>query len=110
MKEFIPEEIIDNIEALQRRNLYESLNNVKAAIKISAIFKSKGINHLFLKGFCLSKIIYGQPGYRYTGDIDLIIHESQLDRVINLFDELGYKNTTLLRPDELNIFLIYCLL
>lgn len=108
LKEFIPEEIFVSIETLHRRNLYKSLSNVKAAIKISSLLNSKRINHIFLKGLCLSKILYGQPGYRYTGDIDLIIHQSQLDRVIKLFDEFGYKNispTATLRPDELNIFL-----
>lgn len=91
LKDNVPTEVYKRVEALRKKNLHKCLINMATAVKISRLLSENGIDHLFLKGFCLSQTLYGHPCSRYAGDIDLIVQESVFEKASALLEENGFK-------------------
>lgn len=52
---------------------------------------ANGIAIIPLKGIVLVERLYGNPGWRRTGDIDLLVHRNDINRVCRLFRQCGYS-------------------
>lgn len=91
LRSYIPTDIYKKIESLRKKNLHQCLTNISAAVKVSRLLNENDIEHLFLKGFSLSLTLYAHPCSRYSGDIDLIVHESMFEKTSTLFGNSGYK-------------------
>ena len=57
--------------------------------KIADFMGKNNIEYMLIKGFALSKAIYGDPFVRSGGDIDLIIHEKDCMRAFELLKNVG---------------------
>lgn len=54
-------------------------------------FERAGLDVIFIKGPFLSKRFYGDPGFRYYGDIDLLVHgRGDVTRSAGVLREAGY--------------------
>lgn len=107
-KDNVPADVYKRVEALRKKNLHKCLTNMAAAVKVSGLLYENDIDHLFLKGFCLSQMLYGHPCSRYAGDIDLIVDEHMFDKSVALFEEKGYQqiqSDTELTPENKGLFL-----
>jgi len=90
LKDNVPTEVYKRVEALRKKNLHKCITNIAAAVKVSRLLNENGIDHLFLKGFCLSQILYGHPCSRYAGDIDLIVDENIFEYATHLLENKGF--------------------
>lgn len=68
----------------QNLRFYEELKN------ILLYFKNLGIDVVVLKGAALAEIMWGNVALRQMEDIDLLVGEHDLERVDQMFSELGY--------------------
>ena len=69
---------------------YVNLRQTLDLQRIGEIFNKNGIDYMPLKGAVL-KTIYPSPTMRIMGDIDILIRESERDKVIALMQENGYN-------------------
>jgi Uncharacterised nucleotidyltransferase len=53
-----------------------------------------GIRAVPLKGPFLAEALYGDPGLRFSGDLDLLVDPAQLDEAVDLLMANGYGATT----------------
>jgi predicted nucleotidyltransferase len=53
-------------------------------------FENLGIEVIILKGAALAEIVWKNVALRQMGDIDLLVREHDLERVDEMFSELGY--------------------
>lgn len=90
-KRDIPVETLLRIKSLHQRNILKSLNNIGEMLSVSKAFNDQAIDHLFLKGACLSKILYGDPSFRHAGDIDLIMPENNIPEAMSILETYGYR-------------------
>lgn len=58
--------------------------------KVSKALKKNDIPLILLKGVCLTKYIYKDLGFRWIGDIDLLVKEEDYLRVKDLFSQEGF--------------------
>lgn len=58
--------------------------------QLQKIFNEAGISHRVFKGLALSQQLYGDLGWRFSRDIDLLIHAHDRERAVNISRQLGY--------------------
>jgi hypothetical protein len=78
------------IEAGRRQGAFLQLLSLRAI----AVLADAGIRSSPLKGPLLGEAIYGDPGRRLSGDIDLLVAPEQLKVAVDVIRELGYEAPT----------------
>jgi hypothetical protein len=58
--------------------------------RLSQKFQELNIPLLFIKGIALAQELYPEPALRPMLDLDLLVHQSDLDRAIHGIESLGY--------------------
>jgi len=58
--------------------------------RLLEVFNQAGIRTIPLKGIVYASTIYENPAARQFGDIDFLVHEADIDRVKQLFEQQGY--------------------
>ncbi len=81
-----PEAVEQALEAGRRRGAFLQL----ISLRIVAMLADAGIRCTPLKGPLLGEAIYGDPGRRLSGDIDLLVAPEQLQAAVEVVRELGY--------------------
>ncbi|MBU1170194.1 MAG: nucleotidyltransferase family protein [Proteobacteria bacterium] len=107
LKDEVPNHCLNRIKQLHEQNTKNGLRNIREGIIISRSFQEKHIKHIFLKGFCLSQKLYGNPTFRYSGDIDLIIPEDHIIEACQVLESLGYRQSQSqedLTPEKMTLF------
>jgi hypothetical protein len=79
-------ELKDLAGAVSRRALLSAAE----LVRICDAFETDGIAVVPLKGVILSSQLFGDPGARYAGDLDVMIRPADLERTDALLSELGY--------------------
>jgi hypothetical protein len=74
------------IEAGRRQGAFLQLMSLRAI----AVLADAGIRSSALKGPLLGEAIYGDPGRRLSGDIDLLVAPEQLQLAVDVIRGLGY--------------------
>ena len=59
--------------------------------QVTGVLQAAGIPFIPLKGFLLSHRIYGDPTYRITGDIDLLVSQDQAHQAIQVLLQKGFE-------------------
>jgi hypothetical protein len=78
------------IEAGRRQGAFLQLVSLRAV----AVLAEAGIRASALKGPLLGEALYGDPGRRLSGDIDLLVAPEQLQTAADVIRELGYEAPT----------------
>jgi hypothetical protein len=78
------------IEAGRRQGAFLQLISLRAL----AVLADAGIRASALKGPLLGEAIYGDPGRRLSGDIDLLVAPEQLRMAVDVIRGLGYDAPT----------------
>jgi hypothetical protein len=78
------------IEGGRRHGAFLQLISLRAI----AMLADAGIRAAALKGPLLAEAIYGDPGRRRSGDIDLLVSPEQLQTAVEVMRELGYGAPT----------------
>lgn len=67
-----------------------TLKKLKGFLEVTAALQAAGIGFIPLKGFVLSQKIYGDPSFRFTGDVDLLLDPSDIEKAITVLEKTGF--------------------
>lgn len=95
----VPAEAQQRLKADYDRNTFHSLANAAELIKLLDAFNRQGIPAMPFKGVVLAASVYGDLAARSAGDLDLLIHYSDLERAMAVMLENGYQLNTTIRED-----------
>jgi hypothetical protein len=90
VEDAIPREQVSLIEQSYQTNLHKALFLSRELIRIVEHLSALGIEVMPYKGLALAELVYGDIALRQSGDIDLLIHPQDLQRIRNAVRELGY--------------------
>lgn len=80
---------------LKRVNFDISCKNMSMTselLKVLALLESENIPVLAIKGPVLSQMIYGDVTQRQYSDLDVLVDQSEIYRVVELLSSLGYRS------------------
>src|SRR5215470_8351727 len=86
----VPPEAVAALKQSYRANLHKALFLSREFVRIVERLSLAGIEFIPYKGPALAEMVYGDVGLRQSGDIDLLIHATDLQRVREAVKELGY--------------------
>ena len=99
-----PDEIRDGAHRLAEENRIRFLFFVEPELeRILKVLNVEQISTIALKGSALNRLVYRDLGLRPIGDVDLLIEEHNLPRARELFDDLGYSQSSPVKTDLANI-------
>ena len=81
----------DVLEKEYEENALRSEKYLSAIQELAQQFTKNEIDFVVLKGIALSQQIYGSQYARISHDIDLLVHEKDIERADLLLRELGYE-------------------
>lgn len=83
-------EVEQGLEAGRRQGAFLQL----VSLRVMAMLADAGIRCAPLKGPLLGEAIYGDPGRRLSGDVDLLVAPEQLQAAVEVVRGLGYDAPT----------------
>jgi len=86
-------------------NLRKALLLAREFVSIVDRLSQAGLAFIPYKGLALAEMVYGDIALRQTGDIDLLIHATDLQRVRKVVAELGYRPHQMFSADEEEAYL-----
>ncbi len=92
--EQVPEAPRRHLQGLYQANALKYLRYKAETLRALGALRAEGIPVILLKGMALAERVYGDPGLRPMGDIDLLVREEDLDRAYALVLGLGYAPRT----------------
>jgi hypothetical protein len=93
----VPSEVLDAL-AIDARELAERNQRLDRAQKeIMTAFENSGVRVLFYKGPTLTVAAYGDLNLRECGDLDLLVHQDDVPRVVDVLTVSGYKPARMIR-------------
>ena len=96
----IPAEALITLKQGYQANLHKALRLSSEFVRIADRLSQAGIEFIPYKGLALAETVYGDIALRQSGDIDLLIHATDLKRVREAVKELGYTPHVRLSEDE----------
>jgi putative nucleotidyltransferase-like protein len=85
-----PAEVMQSLRRRHDINVHKCLFLTRELVRILDNLDSLGIEVMPYKGAVQSQILYGDMALRQSGDMDLLVHGSDLPRIKNGVSELGY--------------------
>lgn len=86
ISEVATEKFIENAKRIERVNKAR----LKEAQKFLKLFSERGIEVVILKGIYYGETFYNDPYYKRMNDVDILIHKKDLDKIFEVFEELGF--------------------
>jgi hypothetical protein len=72
-----------------------------STLRIATALEAAGVANVPLKGALLARALHGDPGMRYSRDVDLLVSREQLARAIDALAPLGWRPAAGEAPDPL---------
>jgi hypothetical protein len=88
-----PPEIRETLREWERRQTVFALSLTAEMFRLLEHFAGLSIELLVIKGPPLSVRCYGEPGMRQYGDLDLIVHDKDMQKTTEAMIALGYAPT-----------------
>ena len=104
----ISPDVVAALKTLCKNNGLAALKNTAEVIQLKNQFEQENIPFILFKGITLSQYLYGEPGFRHTGDIDFLIKKEDINRVNELLFRRGYSRIfpgKLLTPKQTEVFI-----
>jgi len=101
----VPAEAVAALKESYRANLHKSLFLSGEFVRIVDSLSQASIEFIPYKGLALAEMVYGDIALRQSGDIDLLVHATDLRRVRQALEELGYRPHQRLSADEEEAYL-----
>ena len=89
----IPASYLERLGQLYKNSLYKNIILETEQEKVLSIFNRCEIETIVLKGTVLAEQLYGNPGMRTVGDIDILVQPEKLALARELLFEIGYEQT-----------------
>jgi hypothetical protein len=90
IEQAVPAEEMRALKQGYQTNLHKALLLSRELIRIHECLSTSGINVMPYKGLAVAEMLYGDIALRQSGDIDLLIHPQDLERIRDAVRELGY--------------------
>ena len=87
----VPREVLGSLREQRVRVSARSLGYAAELVRLTGIFTAEGVDLLPLKGVALSMQLYGDPGMRTSGDLDVMVKPAQCDRAAEILEQEGYR-------------------
>lgn len=87
----VPDLIRDELRDMYLRNAARNMSRVADAQKLAAIFRSRNIPVMFLRGPVLAESLYGDIASRQFSDLDLLVRSDNVRRVSILLAAEGLQ-------------------
>ena len=87
----LPDELRADLDGLYHRTAALNMRRSQHLSDLLEGLEPTGVNVVVLKGMALLDSLYGDPGLRPTGDIDLWVAEEQLATLLEVLGESGYE-------------------
>lgn len=65
-------------------------NDMRKYGELINLFENEKIRYVVLKGNYLIQNVYGEIKYRHSNDMDLLVEEKQIDKIVRILNCLGY--------------------
>lgn len=90
-----------------RRVAVRSTVQTAELVRLNRLLRGQGIEVIPLKGICLSQRLYGTPGVRSSGDLDILVRPEQFADADRLLTASGYRNIYNLTERQTAAFIAY---
>ena len=97
-----PEEVLSTLRNAYLFSVAENLRKSAALIRLLDLLKHRGIEAIPLKGVIASELIFGNPGFYYGSDIDILVRPSELQAVKHILIDSGYAHNEADEADMLS--------
>ncbi len=91
-KDKIPPGILENLRQNNNNARRQALFQTGELLRLHKLFTEKQVEMVPLKGVLLSQLIYGDPGIRYSVDLDILVKPDQVAVAEKILGEEGYYN------------------
>jgi hypothetical protein len=91
IEDAVPAEQLRTLQQAFQTNLHKALFLSRELIRILDCLSGASLEVMPYKGLALAEAIYGDIALRQAGDIDLLIHPQDLQRIRDVVRELGYR-------------------
>ncbi|MBO2943785.1 nucleotidyltransferase family protein [Paenibacillus sp. F411] len=89
-KRLVPDDILEALRRQYQSNTVQMLHLTREMSTIQAALEKSGIRCLFLKGPSLAMQLYGDVSLRTSKDLDLLLHQDEVEKAEGVLKELGY--------------------
>mgnify|MGYP001229084656 FL=1 len=87
------EGVLESYNKINKLYTLRYLSQKRTIYDISEIFNLHNIKYSFLKGVPLSLCAYKVPKLRFMRDLDILVRNQDLIKVVNIFLDRGYKSS-----------------
>jgi len=91
--QIIPPEVVAMLRQTYLKTVTRSMILYDAFREIAGKFNERGVNAVALKGIYLAERLYPKIGMRQFSDIDLLVSREEVDTVLEIMEELGFRMT-----------------
>jgi hypothetical protein len=88
----VPDHVMDALAAARTTAARVHLGFSGALVQIGQAWSDAGIPWVVIKGPVLSSVLYGDPGLRSYGDLDLLVARHSLADAVAVLEDLGYEH------------------
>lgn len=89
--DLVPPVFLAQLRAQYLKNLHYSLFLTAELLRLLSFFEANGIKAVPVKGPVLAATLYGHPGMRTFGDLDVLFQKKDVPRVKELLASQGYQ-------------------
>ena len=86
-----PRALLDRTAASYRKNVMMMLQRTADLRRLDAALSAAGLPYLVLKGPILAHTVYPEPAMRTMLDLDLLLHDADVERAMAALAEIGYR-------------------
>lgn len=96
----VPPQALITLKQRYQTNLHKALLLSGEFVRVADSLSQAGIDFIPYKGLALAETVYGDIALRQAGDIDLLIHATDLKRVQEAMGKIGYVPHVTFSEDE----------
>ena len=105
VEDSVPTDELRALKQIYQANLHKALLLSRELISILDCLSAAGLEVMPYKGLAVAEAVYGDIALRQSGDIDLLIHPDDLQRICGVVRELGYMPNWSLSEREQRAYL-----
>ena len=90
LSEQLPPAVAESVQQMARNTAMQSLKLTHELKRVSALLQLHQIEFVVLKGPPLAQQLYGNPGLRFSKDIDILVQEKDVERANTLLSGHSY--------------------
>ena len=96
----LPKDILDYLQYFCHKNALRNIRLTHELISLTELFSAQGIAVVPFKGPVLSALVYRNLSLRHFGDLDLLVHEQDVEQACVLLKAQGYQRGYLTKAQK----------